>query len=334
MHLVSVWASEARLVLAQQKVEAKSNEMTAVPLLLEMLDLQGSVVTTDALNTQKNIAAAIQEGGGDYVLALKENHRHLFEDVRDFFAWCQKQRQKEGQANSENPETVWDATWEKSEWGHGRHEVRRGFVLSTAPDEWSQALRAWKGLQCVVMVERERTIVPPEGLPVGAVLSPTRSRHFFLSSLGATDGRVEKAIRAHWGIENSCHRAPIEDAAASPRAARTATKEATPISGAVSTLAASDFVIAESAIREGDNPASVEDARAFHIFTRPTVHCAVVCPLRAFRADEAAVADAQLGKAHCAGADVENAMGVLAAHSNSTCGAGDSEIAPDGEFAA
>ena len=204
LHLVSVWASAARLVLAQQKVETKSNEMTAVPLLLEMLDLQGSVVTTDALNTQKNIAAAIQEGGGDYVLALKENHRHLFEDVRDNFAWCQKQRQK-ARPEKARPERVWDATWETSEWGHGRHEVRRGFVLSTEPDEWPEAWRAWKGLQCLVMVERERTILPPEGLPAGAVLSPTRSRHFFLSSLGATDGRVEKAIRAHWGIENSLH---------------------------------------------------------------------------------------------------------------------------------
>ena len=199
LHLVSVWASEARLVLAQQKVEAKSNEMTAVPLLLEMLDLQGSVVTTDALNTQKNIAAAIQEGGGDYVLALKENHRHLFEDVRDFFAWCQKQRQTTSQA------CVWDATWQSSEWGHGRHEVRRGFVLTTQPDEWPQALQDWKGLQSIVMVERERSVVPPEGLPEGAVLNPSCSQHFFLSSLSATDERVEKAIRAHWGIENSLH---------------------------------------------------------------------------------------------------------------------------------
>jgi predicted transposase YbfD/YdcC len=199
LHLVSVWASEARLVLAQQKVEAKSNEMTAVPLLLEMLDVQGSVVTTDALNTQKNIAAAIQEGGGDYVLALKENHRHLFEDVRDFFAWCQKQRQTTSQA------CVWDATWQSSEWGHGRHEVRRGFVLTTQPDEWPQALQDWKGLQSIVMVERERSVVPPEGLPEGAVLNPSCSQHFFLSSLSATDERVEKAIRAHWGIENSLH---------------------------------------------------------------------------------------------------------------------------------
>ena len=197
LHLVSVWASAARLVLAQQKVEAKSNEMLAVPLLLEMLDVQGSVVTTDALNTQKNIAAAIQKGGGDYVLALKENHRHLFEDVRDSFAWCQKQKK--------NPESVWDATWEASEWGHGRHEVRRGYVLTTQPEEWPEALRVWPGLQCVVMVERERTVLPVEAIPADVVLSPPRSRHFFLSSLEARDERVEKAIRAHWGIENSVH---------------------------------------------------------------------------------------------------------------------------------
>ena len=192
LHLVSVWASAARLVLAQQKVEAKSNEMMAVPLLLEMLDLQGSVVTTDALKTQKNIAAAIQAGGGDYVLALKENHRHCFEDVRDAFAWGHQQRQKAAPAAK-----VWDATWDTSEWEHGRHEVRRGFVLGTQPDEWPEALGAWPGLQCVVLVERGRTMVPPEGVPTGAVLRPTHRQHFFLSSLGATDSRVAQAIRAH-----------------------------------------------------------------------------------------------------------------------------------------
>jgi predicted transposase YbfD/YdcC len=199
LHLVSVWASEARLVLAQQKVAAKSNEMTAVPLLLERLDLQGSVVTSDALNTQKNVAAAIHEGGGDYVLALKPNHLHLFEDVRDTFAWCQNQSQNQ----SQNP--CYEQCWQSSEWGHGRHEVRRGFCLSTPLDEWPQAVRAWSGLRCIVMVERERTVLSPEGVPPGAHDQPTRTRHFFLSSLGATDPRVEKAIRAHWGIENSLH---------------------------------------------------------------------------------------------------------------------------------
>ncbi len=113
--------------------------MTAVPLLLEMLDLTGSVVTTDALNTQKNVAAAIQEGGGDTVLALKENHRHLFEDVRDTFAWCQSQSQNR----------VYEQCWHSSEWNHGRHEVRRGFCLATPPCEWPQAVQAWSALQCV-----------------------------------------------------------------------------------------------------------------------------------------------------------------------------------------
>jgi hypothetical protein len=87
---LSVWAAQARLVLAQQEVGQKSNEMTAVPKLLEMLD-KGCIVTPDALNRQKNIAAQVMEGGGDYVLSLKANHLHLFEDVRDYFAWCRGQ---------------------------------------------------------------------------------------------------------------------------------------------------------------------------------------------------------------------------------------------------
>lgn len=105
----------------------------------------------------------------------------------------------------EKQEHVWNATWKTSEWDHGRHEVRRGYVLTTAPEEWPQALQDWKGLRSLVRVERERTVLPPEGVPKGALLSPTRSRHFFLSSLEAKDERVEKAIRAHWGIENSLH---------------------------------------------------------------------------------------------------------------------------------
>lgn len=108
--------------------------MTAVPLLLERLDLHGSVVTTDALNTQKSGASAIQGGGGDYVLALKPNHSHLSEDVRDTFVWCQNQ--------SHNPNALYEGLWQSSEWNHGRHEVRRGFCLSALPHEWPQAVRA------------------------------------------------------------------------------------------------------------------------------------------------------------------------------------------------
>ena len=197
LHLVSVWASQARLVLAQQAVEKKSNEMKAVPLLLEMLDLKGCVVTTDALNTQKNIAQQVHEGGGDYVLALKENHRHLYEDVRDYFAWCQKQP---GGLRRLCDDEAWS-----QEWGHGRREVRRAFCLATTLGEWPLALRQWAGLRCVEMVERERTVLPPEGVPSGASLTPTVTRHFYLSSLEPEAVRLLHAIRAHWGIENSLH---------------------------------------------------------------------------------------------------------------------------------
>lgn len=91
LHLVSAWASASRLVLAQTAVTAKSNEITAVPTLLEMLDVQGCIVTVDALNSQKHLAAQIRERQGDYVFALKENHALLYAEVRDFFAWCRQQ---------------------------------------------------------------------------------------------------------------------------------------------------------------------------------------------------------------------------------------------------
>lgn len=197
LHLVSVWATQARLVLAQQEVDEKSNEITAVPQLLEMLDLKGCVVTADALNCQKDIAAKIQQGGGEYVLALKENHRHLYEDVRDYFTWC------EGQPGGLS--RLSDDHTHNSDWGHGRHEVRRCYCLKATPDDWPQALRQWPGLQSVVMVERERSIVPPEGLLEGGQLVATVTRHYYLSSLAPEASRLQHTIRAHWGIENSLH---------------------------------------------------------------------------------------------------------------------------------
>ncbi len=197
LHLVSVWAAQARLVLAQQEVQQKSNEMTAVPGLLEMLDLKGCIVTADALNSQKNIAAKVIERAGDYVLALKANHLHLFEDVRDYFAWCRGQPGGLAQLS--------DDADKSSEWNHGRHEVRRCFCLQTTPEEWPQALRNWQGLQSVVMIERERSVLPPAGVPVGGKIVPTVTQHYYLSRLAPQAWRLMQAIRAHWGIENSLH---------------------------------------------------------------------------------------------------------------------------------
>ncbi len=197
LHLVSVWANQARLVLAQQAVDKKSNEMTAVPRLLEMLELKGCVVTADALLTQKSIATQVHEAGGDYVLALKENHRHLYEDVRDAFAWCHKQ--------PGGLKRLCEDGVEHQEWGHGRREVRRCFCVQTTPQEWPQALAPWTGLSCVVMVERESPVLAPEGVPPRASLAPSVTRHFYLSSLEPHAPRLLDAIRAHWGIENSLH---------------------------------------------------------------------------------------------------------------------------------
>ncbi len=89
LHVVNAWANNARLMLAQCPVEGKSNEIKAVPTLLALLDVRGCIVTCDALNTQKGLARQIIEQGGDYVLALKENHALLCQEVRDYFAWCQ-----------------------------------------------------------------------------------------------------------------------------------------------------------------------------------------------------------------------------------------------------
>jgi len=137
------------------------------------------------------------ERGGDYVLALKANHLHLYEDVRDYFAWCQGQPGGLAHLSQDSKIT--------SDWGHGRHEVRRCFCLQTTPEEWPQALRQWPGLQSVVMIERQRSVLPPEGVPVGSQVVPTLTRHYYLSSLAPQAARLMNAIRAHWGIENSLH---------------------------------------------------------------------------------------------------------------------------------
>ncbi len=131
LHVVNAWANNARLMLAQCPVEGKSNEIKAVPTLLALLDVRGCIVTCDALNTQKGLARQIIEQGGDYVLALKENHALLCQEVRDYFAWCQNQpgglvKMCDGQAL-------------QSGWEHGRHEVRSAFVVAAHRDRIGHA---------------------------------------------------------------------------------------------------------------------------------------------------------------------------------------------------
>lgn len=177
LHLVSAWAVEQRLVLAQMAVEDKSNEITAVPQLLKMLCLKGVVVTADALNCQREIAAQVIEQGGDYVLALKANQGTLFADVQLFV---------------DDPKTPL-ARAESVDGDHGRIEVRQAAL---SPDiAWLQEHHAWPGLRAIGKVTAARETPAKTSIET----------RYFLMSQALTPERFLAVVRAHWGIENGLH---------------------------------------------------------------------------------------------------------------------------------
>lgn len=183
LHLVSAWAGEARLMLGQIAVADKSNEITAIPLLLELLDLEGSIVTIDAMGCQKEITAAIRKQKADYVLALKDNHPTLHQAVRDIFM---------GHAD----ETRMDPTmrrWKTVDRNHGRTEIRE-YVIAAAPPELDPH-GEWTDLHSIGMVYRMRDD--------GSTVSEEVTCH--LSSLPPQVKRFARAVRSHWGIENQLH---------------------------------------------------------------------------------------------------------------------------------
>ena len=187
LHMVSAWASGQELVLAQQAVSAKSNEIKAIPALLDVLDVRGCIVTIDAMGTQTEIAAQIQRQGADYVLALKGNHETLHDDVRDHFeTLAPAPRQSAFACYAETLDV-----------GHGRKEVRR--VWASEDLDWLKQTTDWAGLQSVVMIESERHVSD----------AVSRQRRSFITSLpasGLVDAeRLLRAVRSHWGIENSVH---------------------------------------------------------------------------------------------------------------------------------
>ena len=183
IHMVSAWASANRLVLGQLKVAEKSNEITAIPHLLQLLDLTGAVVTIDAMGCQKEIAKTITEQGADYVLALKENHQTLYEAVTLFL----------NDARATRFADIEHTYHETVDGDHGRIETRRYWITSDI--EWLGAKASWASLHSVGMVESRRE--------VGATVQiDTR---YFLTSLPAQAVRFAQAVRQHWGIENSLH---------------------------------------------------------------------------------------------------------------------------------
>jgi predicted transposase YbfD/YdcC len=185
LHLVSAWATANRLVLGQQAVDSKSNEITAIPELLRVLDLTGAIVTLDAMGCQKEVAAQIRQGGGDYVLALKENHPTLYTAVEQLFL----DGLEDDFAGLEH------RYWETREAGHGRTEMRWYHVVAV-PEELARQYPEWEGLRSLGMVFRERQVGDTES---------SCATSFFLSSLRPSVRRFAAAVRGHWGIENGLH---------------------------------------------------------------------------------------------------------------------------------
>ncbi len=183
IHIVSAFAARQRLVLAQTKVEEKSNEIVAIPKLLAMLSLEGAIVTIDAIGCQKEIAKQIVDKGADYVLALKGNQGTLRADV-ELFAADQK-------ANGFKDTTV--SRHETVDGDHGRVETRKYTVLHDI--SWLKERHNWPGLSSIVMVESTRE--------TGTKIE-TETR-FYIASLQDTADQIATAVRAHWAIENSLH---------------------------------------------------------------------------------------------------------------------------------
>ncbi len=185
LHVVSAWAGQTGLTLGQVAVEAKANEITAMPQLLELLDLRHKIVTTDAMGCQKEIAWTIAAQGGDYLLAAKENQPTLYAEMQAAFAAAET-------APSAAPRSY--TTHDRD---HGREEERTVRVLPAAPYLSESTLSAWLGLLTLVMVIRVVTCQA-----TGVV---TTEVSYFISSLRPNAGRIGRAIRGHWSIENGLH---------------------------------------------------------------------------------------------------------------------------------
>ncbi len=185
LHLVSAWAVENRLVLAQLATEEKSNEITAIPLLLQQLALAGCIVTIDAIGTQTKIAQQIIEQEGDYALALKDNQGNLYTEVQATFLLAEQEAFATVACES-------DRTVEKA---HGRLEIREYWTIRD-PEilEYLDPEHRWKGLRGIGMVRAERRMHHE---------ITKETRYFLLSFPGVKT--FAYAVRSHWGIENSVH---------------------------------------------------------------------------------------------------------------------------------
>lgn len=185
LNVVSAWASEQSVVLGQVSCQEKSNEITAIPELLKILNLAGCIVTIDAMGCQTEIVKQIIDQGGDYVISLKDNQGNLYQDIKDYLDWAERIKFKDIEYD------YYETGWEKD---HGRIEQRRCWVSEEI--DWLEAKEDWANLKTVVMVEAEREVIGGK---------KTLERRYFISSLEADAELAIKCVRGHWSIENQLH---------------------------------------------------------------------------------------------------------------------------------
>ena len=187
IYMVNAWASENHMALGQRKVNEKSNEITAIPELLEMLEISGCIITIDAMGCQTDIAQQIRDNEADYVLAVKGNQGNMHEDMIALFESCM---------NEINPLTLIDDYHKTVEKDHGRIEIRQCWAINARPySECIRNLNEWEQVHSMVMICSERRINQE-------VTTQTR---YFISSLPPNAEKLLEAIRSHWGVENSLH---------------------------------------------------------------------------------------------------------------------------------
>ena len=182
IHILNAWSKENGICIAHMKVDDKSNEITAMPELIDLLDLKGTIITADALNTQKDIARKAIEAEADYVLPVKGNHPTLLEEVELLFKEAIEKVFRGFDADD----------YETLEKSHGRVEERKYYSLDS---EGLPSEKDWKNLKSLGMVIRKRTLKGQTNTEV----------HYYISSCEIDARLLEKATRGHWGVENSLH---------------------------------------------------------------------------------------------------------------------------------
>lgn len=184
IHMVSAWATENRLVLGQVKVDKKSNEITAIPELLKVLELSGCIVTIDAMGCQREIVKLLAEKNADYVITLKKNQGQLYKNVEQLFK----------EAIRTDFQGILHSAYRTREEGHGRSEIRH-YLMLTDIQERVDPTHKWSNLKSIGLVESVRTVN-------GKTTVETR---YYISSLTDNAEVFGQSVRSHWGIENSLH---------------------------------------------------------------------------------------------------------------------------------